>query len=247
MPSNACRLRSPIRRREPLSGDAGIRVHWSDSRRERHLSPWRVSLDDALVAVLSLEGRDVAVACASAVMRHKRWSADRIQAVFDRAPARARCWLSLVSALDDSHGETFVRLWFHDAGLWCEQQPRVQGVGHLDFRVSPNVYVEIDGAQHDPHWTAEGGSSYEHDHDRDAALVAQHGRVLRWTYRQLYSRWEECLAAARAAIADDLELIARRQRHPVPPRSLAPLRRQYALRKRRSSASSEAPTAVSRR
>ena len=246
VPANACRLRRPGDRRQVLARADGIRVHWTDSRREQHATPWRVSIDDALLAVLVLESRDIAVACASAIMRHKRLSLARLHAVFARAPRRVRCWLSLVSALDDSHGETFVRLWFQDAGIWFEQQSRVEGVGRLDFRVSPNVYVEVDGGQHDPSWKGEGESSYERDHDRDAELAALHGRSLRWTYRQLYSRWAQCLAALEAAVADDLELTARRRQHPTPPRSLATLRREHSLRKRRSSTAHAPPTVVSR-
>ena len=246
LPANACRLRRPGDRREVLRPSDRIRVHWIDARREQHASPWRVSIDDALLAVLALESRDIAVACASAIMRYKRWSPSRLSAVFARAPQRVRCWLALVSALDDSHGETFVRLWFHDTGIWFEQQSAVVGVGKLDFRVSPNVYVEVDGAQHDPSWTGAGGSTYEHDHDRDAALAARKGRTLRWTYRQLYSRWPQCLAALEAAVADDLELVARRRQHPTPPRALATLRREHGLRKRRSSTAHAPPAVVSR-
>ena len=246
VPENACRLRRPGEKREGLRPGDGVRVQWIDARREHHASPWRVSIDDALLAVLVHESRDIAVACASAIMRYKRWSRSRLTAVFARAPQRVRCWLALVSALDDSHGETFVRLWFLDAGLWFEQEPAVDGVGRLDFRVSPNVYIEVDGGQHDPSWKGEGGSTYESDHDRDAVLAARHGRSLRWTYRQLYSRWAECLAALETAVADDLELTARRLQHPSPPRALAPLRRQHGLRKRRSSPANAPPTAGSR-
>ena len=242
VPDNACRLRRPGDRRQILGPDDGIRVHWIDSRREQHSSRWRVTIDDALLAVLASEPRDIAVACASAVMRYKDWSRHRLAAVFARAPQRVRCWQALVSALDDSHGETFVRLWFHDAGIWFEQQAVVEGVGRLDFRVSPNVYIEVDGAQHDPSWTGETESSYEHDHDRDAILAARNGRSLRWTYRQLYSCWPQCLAALEAAVTDDLELTERRLQHPTPPRALARLRRQHGVRKRRESTANAPPT-----
>jgi len=238
---NACRLRSPSDRRRSLRAGDGVRVHWVDARREKHTSAWRVSIDDALLVVLQTEPRDIAVACASAIMRYKRWSPARLARVFARAPERVRCWQPLVGALDESHGETFVRLWFHDAGVWCESQPAVDGVGRLDFRVSPNVYIEIDGAQHDPSWSGEDESSYEKDHDRDAALAARNGRALRWTYRQLYSCWPQCLAAMEAAVLDDLELVSRRLQYPIPPRSLAPLRRQHVVVKRRRSRATAPP------
>lgn len=241
VPANSCRLRAPGNRRRRLSLDGSVAVFWSDRPRVEHGSAWRVPMEDALLAVLEQESRDIAVACASAIMRRKRWSRARIGRVFDRAPARARCWLSLVSALDDSHGETFVRLWLADAGVVTECQPYVDGAGHLDFRVSPNVYLEVDGGQHDPTWTGESESSYERDHARDAIVAAAGGTTLRYTYRQLYGNWTGCLAAIQRAAADDRELIARRLRDPVVPRSARPRVR----RKRRSSTADDTRKALS--
>lgn len=222
--ANACRLRRPGDRRARRIQSDPVDVVWVDSHRDDHRSPWRVSLDDALLSVLEHERRDIAVACASAVMRHKRWSMARLERVFARAPARVRCWLALVSGMDDSHGETFVRLWLLDAGIVMESQPFVRGVGHLDGRVSPHTYIEVDGAQHDPTWTGE--SSYEADHDRDTTMAAAGDTVLRFTYRQLYATWPACLAAIRRSIDDDLELTARRAQRPAPPRALAAIRRK---------------------
>ena len=231
VPINACRLRRPHDRRERRIQSDPVDVLWVDAPRETHSSPWRVSIDDALLSVIEHEGRDVAVACASAVMRHQKWSRARLERVFARAPARTHCWLVLVSGLDDSHGETFVRLWLLDVGIVMESQPFVRGVGHLDGRVSQHTYIEVDGGQHDPEWTGEGGSSFESDHDRDAVMAAAGDTVLRFTYRQLYSTWPACLAAIRRCIDDDLELIARRAQRPIPPRALAAVRakrRRYA-------------------
>jgi hypothetical protein len=238
VPRNACRLRHPLDRRSRITNADGIRTLWVDPQRNRLGSaPWRVSVDDALLLVLETESREIAVACASAVMRHLDFSPGRMDAVFARAPQHARHWRGLVSGLDDSHGETFARLWVMDAGLPWESQARFPGVGRLDGRVSPNVYVEIDGGQHDPRWTGESPSSYEHDHDRDTTVAIGGGTVLRFTYRQLYGDWARCLAAIQRARSDDLELIARRARHPVP---------RAVLRKRRSSASTSIANTGSR-
>jgi len=225
VPVNACRLRRPSDRRARRIQSDPVDVLWVDAPREKHGSPWRVSLDDALLSALEHETRDVAVACASAIMRYKRWSRDRLERVFARAPARCRCWLRLVSGLDDSHGETFVRLWLLDAGIVMESQPFIAGVGYLDGRVSPHTYIEVDGAQHDPSWTGETESTYEADHDRDRSMAIRGDTVLRFTYRQLYATWSECLAAVERCIADDLELIARRAAGPAP-RTLAAVRRK---------------------
>lgn len=228
VPGTASRLRSNLDRRRRLAAADPVHVHWIE-RATRGGSVWRVSPDDALLAILLEEPRDVAVACASAVARYQGWSESRLDAVFARAPERAGAWRPLVSALDDSHGETFVRLWLGDAGIPCKQQVRVAGVGRLDFQVGPHTYLEVDGAQHDPAWTGETESSFERDHDRDTTVVIDGGTVLRYVYRQLYRDWPRVLAAITRAIADDRALTAYRLRHPYrPPRR----------RKRRTSAAS---------
>ena len=217
-------------------------VVWSDSRhapgsatpRQRGgETSWRVSIADALVVILTRESRDIAVACASAALHKKLISQRELDDVFARAPLRARCWRHLVSGLDESHGETFARLWLSDAGFSFESQPSVSGVGRLDGRVSPNVYIEVDGGQHDPSWTGEGESSYESDRSRDLAIVHRGGRTVRLTYRLLYGHWDECLAAIGRAVSDDAELSARRSRHPPPQRAfetfrVSPKRRKSA-------------------
>ncbi|MCU1550180.1 MAG: hypothetical protein JWR36_740 [Glaciihabitans sp.] len=229
VPRGACRLRSPLSRHERLSDDEPVITHWTGPPRySTDPAVWRVSLDEALLLVLATEPRDIAVACCSAVARYKGWPPARMDAVFAKAPQRVQKWRELVCALDDSHGETFVRLWLTDARVPWQSQPRVDGVGRLDGRVSPHVYVEVDGGQHDPEWTGEGASTYENDHDRDTTMAILGNSVQRYTYRQLYSDWPRCLAAIQRARRDDLELIARRQRHPSPPRSLNRKRRRSA-------------------
>lgn len=231
--ANASRLRQPTNRRVRLAENSGVRVSWSGERRLARADPlaWRVSIEDALLFVLRTEQRDVAVACASAVAHKLRWSRRRIAAVFARAPSRARCWASLVDARDESHGETYVRLWLADAAIRLEPQVQVPGVGRIDGQVSPHVFIEVDGAQHDPEWTGEGGSSYESDMDRDIRLAIRSSEAIRVTYRQLDRhrggvRWAECLAAIRQAIANDLEFEERRARHPMPRRFRGPVRKR---------------------
>ena len=244
--ANACRLRRPADRRARLEPADGTRIHWIDGPPSRHSSRWRVSVDDALLLVLCTEGRDVAVACASAVMRYLDWGWARLWAVFDQAPARVQVWRALVGDQDDAHGETFVRLWFGDAGVWCESQPRVANGRRLDFKVGPNTFVEIDGRQHDPDWTGEGESTRPRDVETDIAVAAAGGTVLRFDYRMLATAWDHCLAAVTRAIADDVELVARRETSPAVPRRTTTPRKQIARasRKRRRSRRPDSRNAV---
>jgi very-short-patch-repair endonuclease len=162
-----------------------------------------VSIDDALLAALVEEPRDIAVACASAVMRHERWPPERMDAVFRQAPPEVLRWRGLVSMLDDSHGETLFRLWSLDAGFVFAQQVVVAGIGRFDFQVGPHTFVEVDGGQHDPNWSDPQSSSWEKDHEWDTSMAIIGNRVLRYTYRQLYRDFPRVLQAVRRAIEDD--------------------------------------------
>jgi len=237
VPRGACRLRSPGDRRARLALDDGVRVRWvGQARSEIPPGSWRVSVDAALVFILASESRDIAIACCSAVARYLKWSTRRMDAVFESAPVRVQRWRPLVCAQDDSHGETFVRLWLGDARIPWMSQPVVLGAGRLDGKVAPHTFVEVDGGQHDPTWTGGDAFNWEHDHDRDTTVAINGGHVLRYTYRQLYADWPRVLAAISRARDDDLELCARRLRHPSRPRSLS--------RKRRRSPANQAPTDV---
>jgi very-short-patch-repair endonuclease len=191
-------------------------------------SSWRVPLADALLAVLVSEPRMVAIACCSAALQKALITTSGLERVFDRAPQRCRRWMPLVSELDESHGETDFRIRYRESGRACEQQITVDGIGRFDFRVSAHVYVEIDGGQHDPDWSGDGESSWEHDLVRDAAMAARGDRVLHFGYRQLSTAWPTIIAAIDRAVADDAALAARRRRHPYRPRVAQRKRRRFA-------------------
>jgi len=211
--STASRLRATHDRRKRLAGERGVRVHWVDHAASAD-SVWRVSIDDALLQVLIDEPRDTVVACASLVMHVEKWTDRRMDGVFARAPHDVCVWRVLVSALDESHGETFFRLWTMDAGLAVIQQVSRRGVGRLDFQVGPHTFVEVDGGQHDPAWTATASNSWENDHDRDTTMAITGDRVLRFTYRQLYGDFARILLAVSRCLADDLALTSIRGRRP---------------------------------
>ncbi len=225
VPSNANRLRSPADRRARLRPREASIV-WVDGGSGP--SSWRVPLADALLAVLVHESRLVAVACCSAALQKRLIRPRALERVFDRAPQRCRTWMPLVSELDESHGETEFRIRYRESGRECEQQITIESIGRFDFRVSAHVYVEIDGGQHDPDWTGDEASSWEHDLERDAAMAVRGDRVLHFGYRQLATAWPTILAAIDRAVADDAALAARRRRHPYRPRVAQRKRRRFA-------------------
>lgn len=236
VPVGACRLRRPVDRSRRLTRQDPVRVHWVDSR-TRGESAWRVTVADALLVVLTEEGREIAVACASAVMHHELLTSEQLGEVFSRAPARVAGWRCQVSDLDESHGETFARLWMTDAGIRFLQQVWANGARH-DFRVGEHTYIEIDGGQHDPAWNGGGASSWDSDFDRDTTVAIDGGATQRFNYRQLYTDWPRVLQAIRRLEADDAVLSAYRRRHPYRPR--------VHRKRRRSAAKTDTPASESR-
>ncbi|MHA6667372.1 hypothetical protein ACX3O0_00725 [Homoserinimonas sp. A447] len=227
VPVGACRLRKPVDRYRRLDRRDPVRVHWVDRRVSRE-SSWRVSVADALLVILAEESREIAVACASAVMHRGLLTPVQLAAVFERAPARVAGWQCQVSDRDESHGETFARLWMTDAGIRFLQQVEADGARH-DFRVGEHTYIEIDGGQHDPEWTGDGASSWDSDFDRDTTVTIAGGATHRFNYRQLYTDWPRVLEAIKRAEADDAVLSAYRRRHPYRPRVHRKRRRSPAI------------------
>jgi very-short-patch-repair endonuclease len=235
VPIGACRLRKPLDRFRRLAARDPVRVHWVD-RREPGGTAWRVSVADALLVVLTGEGREIAVACASAVMHHRLLTPEQLAAVFARAPARVVGWQCLVSDQDESHGETYARLAMRDAGIAFTQQVWANRHRH-DFLIGERTFIEIDGGQHDPEWVGEGVSTWDADFDRDTTTVITGGTTHRFNYRQLYTDMPRVLLAIRRLEADDAVLSAYRRRHPYRPR---------VHRKRRRSAQKTRDSATKR-
>jgi Transcriptional regulator, AbiEi antitoxin len=210
VPRNAAGLRRPGNMKSRLRISDGIRVSWIDgARSNRPAADWRASDDDALLHVLTLESREVAVACCDAAIRYLGFDEDRIDRVFARAPTRVQRWRADVDGRADAWGETIVRLRAKDAGLPFIPQPHVPGVGRLDGQIAPRTFVEIDGRQHDEEWTGNTPSSFERDHERDVELASQGKRAIHLTYRQILNSWDRCLDALIRARQDDLDDLAR--------------------------------------
>jgi very-short-patch-repair endonuclease len=204
VPRNAAALRRPNLMDERLTDADMIRPVWVLPQRGRLRSRrWLASEADALDVVLRSSPREVAVAACDALVRYRGWSGDQLDRAFERAPRRTRGWRPLVDGRADSWGETVVRLRLADAGVAMQPQATVDGVGVFDGRVSPGVYVEMDGAQHDADWTGDGGSSFERDHLKDLGLALRGARSIRITYQMIERNWSECLAAILRAIDDD--------------------------------------------
>lgn len=103
--------------------------------------------------------------------------------------------LKNVSPLSESGGESMLKFHLLRARIGFRQQVQIDGVGRVDFVIGERLVVEVDGAAFHSERAA-----FESDRRRDAELIARGYSVLRFSYRQVESRWPEVSRALRACL-----------------------------------------------
>lgn len=182
-------------------------ITWTDERAARDSDcPWRTSVIDSLVHILTHEGRVASIICLDAALNaalHGRPGIDEddLDVIFARAPRFAQPWRAELDGRSGAGGETEFRLRCTAAGIPFVPQPYVAGVGYLDGQIGPHTFVEINGREwHD------NPVAFEVDPTRDATIASRHGRVLRFSYTLFRTSWALTEAALRSAIEDDWTL-----------------------------------------
>lgn len=101
-----------------------------------------------------------------------------------------------VVGICESGTETVFWLRMRRHRLPVTRQPRIPGVGRVDFLIGERLIIEVDGrAFHDRE------SSFEEDRRRDAELSIRGYRVLRFSYRLVFDQWELVESAVIAAVS----------------------------------------------
>lgn len=104
----------------------------------------------------------------------------------------------------ESGTETITRLRLRARQIRVRPQVWIAGVGRVDLLIGQRLVVECDSRQHHTDQTA-----YQRDRDRDRILHARGYVVIRLTYQDVMTRWEE-------VEADILAIIRRRGHRPFP-------------------------------
>lgn len=189
VPPDARALRTPTDARLRLSArpDADISVRWTDrgGRGTRSV----LGVEECLRDILRHQPGIVAFAVIESALH---------LGLLSRASLRRLGLPSslAVGRLSESGGESLFRFRLVEERIAFRQQMRFHGVGRVDFLIGDRLVVEIDGAAYHTDRAA-----FEEDRRRDAVLAARGYLVLRFSYRQVESRWPEVSAALRAAIA----------------------------------------------
>jgi hypothetical protein len=123
---------------------------------------------------------------------------DRDEVVSELRGPGSRAARKVVALADPgagSSGETAARLAIQRAGWSVQPQVLISGVGWVDLLVEGRLVVEVDGfAYHS------GAAQFATDRRRDAALVAQGYRVLRFTWLDAVTRPHYVVAMVGAAL-----------------------------------------------
>jgi very-short-patch-repair endonuclease len=174
------RMRSTRSRFIPLTDHnrSNLRLHWSPLDLSETATNFSVGIEDALGSALRCQQPWHALASIENALHQgviSRYAAERL---FETAPGRVQHLRPLIDARAEAGQETVLRMIVLDAGLDCEPQVVIPGVGRVDLVVEGCLVLEADSRQaHD------GWEHHLRDRQRDLLLATQHFVSLRPAYQ----------------------------------------------------------------
>ena len=192
VPAHSSRLRRPDNAREPLGPHDAV-IHWVADRGRSRLIRDTV---DVLADMAYCQPLELTVAAVDSALRLRLIDRGAWLRRCREMPRRLRRLLARVDRRAESITESLVRVRLQGLGIEPRLQVRIVGVGRVDLLIGARLVIEVDGrAYHsDP-------EAFERDRARDARLSIRGYRVLRFSYRQVMSRWSEVKGSILAAIA----------------------------------------------
>lgn len=163
----------------------------------------RTGLLDTLAHVVRCQPRPFAVAVLDSAMHEGLVTLAEIDRVLTRVPARHRMQLATLDALAESGVESLIRVALMGAGLRCESQVTIPGVGRVDLLVEGRVIVEVDGRR----WH---NGQQSRDYARDLAAQAAGFAVVRADYAHAIAHSDPVVGAVRRALRRPRHLVERR-------------------------------------
>lgn len=174
------RLRSPHNRFVPLSAlpRDGVELHWSPLIDRADGTEYRVGARDALVQIIKCQKQPFALAAVDTALHQGVIRARDLDEIFAHVPISGQILRSRIDARVDAGQESVLRDIIRSAGLRCEIQVSIAGVGRVDTVVEGCVIVEADSFAHHSSW-----KDQVRDRERDR-IAATLGYV---TLRVLYA------------------------------------------------------------
>ncbi|MBX0299816.1 endonuclease domain-containing protein [Cryobacterium sp. 1639] len=190
----ASRLRSPHTRFRPLAElpRDGVQLHWWPLIDESEGTEFCVGVRDALVQIIRCQEPRFALAALDLALHERRIRHHDLAEIFARVPAAHQSLRPRINARSEAGQETVLREVILNAGLQCEIQVVIDGVGRVDTLVEGCVVVEADSQGFHKEW-----EQHVRDRSRDL-LLAERGYVsLRVLYQHIMFEPETVVAAIR--------------------------------------------------
>jgi very-short-patch-repair endonuclease len=174
------RLRSPRNRFLPLSECSrdGTELHWWPLASAADATEYSVGVFDALLQSLHCQSPWLSLASIDNARFAGKLPKAAVPRLFEAAPDRVRFLERHVDPLAEAGQETILRMIAKSAGLHCELQQQIPGVGRVDLIVEGCLALEADSRlAHD------GWEKHVADRHRDLVLAKNGYMSLRPAYQ----------------------------------------------------------------
>ncbi|TFB52336.1 endonuclease domain-containing protein [Cryobacterium tagatosivorans] len=183
VPRGASRLRSPRFRHVALSAIPrnGVELHWWPFIGPGDGTEYAVGARDALAQIIRCQPRNFALAALDTALHEKAIRSSDLADIFGHVPDKHWELRTLIDARADAGQESVLRQLVRDAGLRCQIQVAIDGVGRVDLVVEGCVVVEADSGAHHKTW-----AQHVRDRTRDRLLAERGYPSLRVLYQDIF-------------------------------------------------------------
>ena len=193
----ASRLRSPGNPHLPLAlaPRHGVELHWWPLIDPTDGTESCVGARDALAQIIRCQEPRFALAALDTALHEHKIQPTDLAEIFASVPAKHHELRARIDARVDAGQESVLRDLFCRAGLRCDIQVTIAGVGRVDLLVEGCVVVEADSYAYHRSWPEQ-----VRDHKRNRLLAARRCLTLRVPYEDIMFHPEEVLAAIRELV-----------------------------------------------
>jgi very-short-patch-repair endonuclease len=173
----------------------GVEVHWWPLIDRADGTEYCVGAKDALAQIIRCQEPNFALAALDTALHEGKIESGDVPEVFANVPGKFQYLRTHIDARIDAGQETVLRRLVLDAGMTCEIQVSISGVGRVDMVVEKCVVVEADSRAHHKTW-----AEHIRDRTRDRLLAERQYVSLRVLYQDIMFDPEGVIRAIRELV-----------------------------------------------